>query len=182
MADVPQPPPRSLIFLIGFRGTGKSTVARLLAARLGWTAIDADELLESRAGMSIRRIFEIEGESGFRARESAILEELCHLRNHVIATGGGVVLDPRNQELMKQAATVVWLTADAATIWQRMLQDASTADRRPALTIGGLAEVEQLLQVREPLYRACADHCVATGDQNLEQVVEGILARMSIAN
>src|SRR5437667_12110745 len=80
------------LFLIGYRGTGKTTVARILAEKIGWGWIDADAALEERYGRSIRRIFEEDGEAGFREKEMAILEELCRAHNHVIATGGGVVL------------------------------------------------------------------------------------------
>src|SRR5262249_22263441 len=82
----------SSIFLVGPRGSGKTTVARLLAEALGWAWLDADALLEERAGKSIRAVFEAEGEGGFRERESALLAELCGRQRHVVATGGGVVL------------------------------------------------------------------------------------------
>jgi shikimate kinase len=166
---------RPLLFLIGYRGTGKTTVARLLAGRLGWQHLDADDVLEHRAGRSIRAIFAEDGEAGFRRLETAVLEELCRLRQHVIATGGGVVLDPENRQRMRQAGRVVWLTADAATLWRRLQADASTAQRRPALSVGGLAEIEQLLRVREPLYRACADLTVDTTGRTPEEVTDMIL-------
>src|SRR5215471_17730294 len=79
----------SLIFLVGYRGSGKTTVARLLADKLGWDWIDADEALQQRHGRSIRTIFAEEGEAGFRDKETTLLGELCRLRQHVIATGGG---------------------------------------------------------------------------------------------
>src|SRR3954451_19032791 len=96
------------IFLIGPRGSGKSTVAALAAGRLGMGWIDADTLLESRAGQSIRALFASEGEAVFRQREADLLAELCQLRNHVIATGGGVVLREDNRRLLRQAGLVVW--------------------------------------------------------------------------
>jgi shikimate kinase len=146
----------SRVFLIGYRGTGKSTVARLLAERLRWDWIDADALLEARAGMTIRQIFAAEGETGFRERESLVLAELGGKERHVIATGGGVILRPANRQLIQAGGLVVWLTADPATIWDRLQSDATTANRRPTLTVGGRAEIEQLLREREPYYRACA--------------------------
>ena len=116
-----------VIFLIGSRGSGKTTVAQLLAGRLGWPWIDADEMLELQAGCSIRQVFAEEGEVGFRDRESAVLAELCQRRRHVIATGGGVVLRPENRARLKRGR-VIWLTGDADTLWQRMQRDRPTVE------------------------------------------------------
>jgi shikimate kinase len=167
-----------LIFLVGYRCTGKTTVARLLAERLGWNWLDADALLEEQAGRTIRALFADEGEAEFRRRESAVLADLCRCQRHVIATGGGVVLSPENRARLREAGTVIWLTADAETIWQRLQADVSTAERRPALTVGGLAEIQQLLQVREPLYRACAGWSVDTAGRPPEEVAERILSAL----
>lgn len=168
--------PHSMLFLIGFRGSGKTTVARLLAERLGWQWLDADAVLEERYGRSIRQIFAEEGEPGFRDKEAAVLRDLCQLQRHVVATGGGVVLRPENRERMKNAGGIVWLTAAAAQLFQRTQADSSTSQRRPALTVGGIAEVEELLQRREPFYRECAHLALDTGDHTPEQVTEAILA------
>jgi shikimate kinase len=149
-------------------------VARLLAEQLGWSALDADDVLETRHGRSISQIFADEGEPGFRDKEAAILAELCGLRQHVIATGGGVILRAENRQRLREAGQVVWLTADPATIWQRLQKDAGTAERRPALTVGGLAEIEQLLREREPLYRACAHLVVDTVARSAEEVAAAI--------
>jgi shikimate kinase len=159
-----------VVLLIGYRGTGKSTVARLLAQRLGWDWLDADAVLEERAGRSIRDLFAAEGEAGFRAREAALLEELCRCQRHVIATGGGVILREENRRRLRAAGPVVWLVADPETIWQRLQADAATAQRRPPLTVGGLAEVRELLQVREPLYRECACCSVETAGRSPAEV------------
>src|SRR5690348_9819218 len=110
----------SLLFLIGPRGSGKSTIARLLAHELGWSWLDADEVLEKNCGQSIRSLFATEGEAGFRDREAAVLAELCRLQRHVLATGGGVVLRESNRELLRAGGRVVWLTADIETLWQRL--------------------------------------------------------------
>jgi shikimate kinase len=166
--------PHPLIFLVGYRCTGKTTVARLLAAKLGWNWIDADEELERRQRRTVRQMFADEGEAEFRTRETAMLEELCRLPNHVIATGGGVVLMEENRGRLREAGTVIWLTADAETLWQRLQQDARTAERRPALTVGGLAEVEELLRQREPWYAACADWTIETAGRTPEEVAAAI--------
>src|SRR5262249_37450454 len=109
-------PGGGMIFLVGYRGTGKTTVARLLAERLGWSWLDADEVLEARFGQSISDIFAADGESAFRLMEASVLDDLCRLKKHVIATGGGVVLSATNREHMRQTGHVVWLVADVDTI------------------------------------------------------------------
>lgn len=162
-------------FLVGPRGSGKSTVARLMAGRLGWSWLDADVVLERRAGQTVREIFASEGEAGFRRRESELLAELCGLDHHVIATGGGVVLSAENRERLTRSGVVFWLTGSAEALWRRICADASTAERRPALAGGGLAEVEQILTAREPLYRACAAHAIDTTTATPEEVAERIV-------
>jgi shikimate kinase len=167
------------LFLIGYRCTGKTTVARILAERLGWTWIDADRALEERYGRSIRQIFAEEGEAGFREKESAVLEQLCGSQNQIIATGGGVVLEAANRERLRAAGRVVWLTAEAQTLWQRLQADTTTRERRPPLRGGGLSEIQELLEVRRPLYQACADVSVDTTDVSAEVVAGRILALLT---
>jgi shikimate kinase len=162
---------------VGLRGSGKTTVARLLAGLLGWSWLDADEVLEARAGRSVRAVFAAEGEDGFREREARVLAELAQRSRHVIATGGGVVLREANRALLRRGR-VVWLTADADTLWSRVQGDGTTAERRPALTVGGREEVAELLRVREPLYRACADLVVPTAGPPPEDVAAGIHAAL----
>jgi shikimate kinase len=166
------------LFLIGYRGTGKSTTAELLALELGWDWTDADALLEQRTGRSIRQIFETEGEDVFRDLEAAILAELCGRQRVVVATGGGVVVRAANRRRLKEAGVVVWLTGDAATLWQRLEACHTTAQRRPPLTVGGLAEVNELLSAREPWYAECAHFVVDTVGRSPEQVAEAILSRL----
>ena len=162
------------IFLIGYRCTGKTAVARVLAQTLGWEWIDADHLLETRYGKSIRQIFAEEGEAGFRDKEEQVFAELCQLRNQVIATGGGVILRETNRQRMRAAGKVVWLTADAQTIWQRLQADSMTLQRRPPLTVGGLVEIQETLKMREPLYRACADFTIATDGRSTDEIAQQI--------
>jgi shikimate kinase len=153
-------PPR--VFLVGPRGSGKTTVAALLAGRLGWSWVDADVVLEQAAGRSVRDVFAAEGEAGFRAREVEVLRALCERDATVVAAGGGAVLHPDNRARMRQAGVVVWLRADADVLWDRIRADATTAQRRPPLGAGGREEVVRVLADREPLYRACAHHAVDT--------------------
>ncbi len=164
------------VFLIGYRGTGKTTVARLLAARLGWPWRDADAVLEAEFGRPIRDIFKAEGEAGFRDKETQVLRDLAGLDRHVIATGGGVILRPENRDVLR-GGRAVWLTAPPEILWQRLQRDATTTRRRPNLTPqGGLAEVEELLAVRTPLYAAAADFTVDTSHGNPARAAEAIEA------
>lgn len=167
------------IFLVGYRGTGKNTIARFLAERLGWNWVDADTLLEERARKTIRQIFAEEGEAAFRERESNLLEELCRRERYVIATGGGIVLRDVNRRRLKAEGICVWLIADAATIWQRIESDVTTAERRPALTVGGRAEIEQLLAAREPHYRKCADLIVDTVNRAPEAITGEVVDKLA---
>jgi shikimate kinase len=172
-ADRPQ---LNNLFLIGPRGSGKTTVAQILAQKLGWRWIDADALLEERHGRSIRRVFEEEGEAGFRQKESAILEEVCRSRDQVVATGGGVVLSATNRQCLRAAGQVVWLMADVPVLWQRVQSDATTRERRPPLAGGGLTEIQELLDLRRPLYQECADITVDTTDRSSDAVANEILS------
>jgi len=153
-----------VIRLIGYRGTGKTTVGRLLAARLGWDFVDADDHIETVAGRTIAEIFAVEGEAGFRDREAAAIRDLCGRERLVLATGGGAVLRSANRELLRSAGLVVWLTATPETAWARLQNDPTTSARRPNLTAnGGIEEVRTLLAARSPLYEELA-HFVADAD------------------
>ncbi|MFO0927779.1 MAG: shikimate kinase [Gemmataceae bacterium] len=163
------------LFLIGPRGSGKTTVARLLAERLGMGWLDADAVLEERAGTTIREIFAAEGEAGFRQREADLLAELCGLDRQVIATGGGVVLRPENRRRLRESGFVVWLTADVDTLWARIAGDATTAARRPNLTTGGRDEVAHVVATRQPYYRECAHLTVDTTHRSPADIVAAIL-------
>lgn len=165
----------SPVFLIGPRGSGKSTVARLLAEAWGWSWIDADLELEKRYGQSIRAIFAAEGEADFREKETAVLADLCRMQRSVIATGGGVVLREDNRERLRAAGRIVWLTADIDTLWQRMQADSATAETRPALSIGGREEIAEVLRFREPLYRSIADAIVDTSGRSPDEVAAEIM-------
>lgn len=147
------------VTLIGYRGCGKSTVAALLAARTGLPWVDADAELEQRLGCSIAELIRSRGEEVFRDEESRVLADLLEGQSCILATGGGVVLRPGNRDLLRRLGRpVVWLTAPAAVVRQRLAADPSTASRRPGLAGGDpLAEVADALAVRDPLYRGCAD-------------------------
>lgn len=146
------------ILIVGYRGTGKTTVGRLLASLLGWAFADCDDFIEAAAGQPVADIFASEGEAGFRDREADALRQLCTRERCVIATGGGAVLRPANRELLGETGFVAWLTASPEMIWSRLQADPMTAARRPNLTAaGGIDEVRTLIAAREPLYREVAD-------------------------
>jgi shikimate kinase len=149
------------LYLIGYRGSGKSTVARLVAEQIGLPWVDADATLEQRAGKSIRQIFSESGEEEFRELESAELALLADAPAHVVSLGGGAVLRQVNRQRIRSSGKVVWLRARPSTLLARIEADATTAQRRPNLTsAGGLPEIEQLLAVRTPIYAECADFVV----------------------
>ncbi len=165
-----------VITLIGYRGTGKSTVAAPLASRLGWEWADADTVIETAVGKSIRDIFHQDGEDVFRKYErEALLALLCR-HNLVIAAGGGAILNEQTRSDMRAAGPVVWLTAAVDTIVSRLQDDATTGDRRPDLTAsGGRQEIEELLAIREPLYRECAEVIIETEGRNVDTIVDDIM-------
>lgn len=170
------------VYLIGYRGTGKSTIAPLVASLLssrtnqGWPSVDLDVEIEHDAGRSIAEIFREEGEPGFRKRESNALRQMAAQSNQVVATGGGVVLFEVNRSLLSKG-WVVWLTATPETIWLRMQGDQTTAARRPNLTArGGLEEIETLLEQRRPHYQSLAQLTLSTDDISAAQISEMIVS------
>jgi shikimate kinase len=154
-----------ILTLIGYRATGKSTLAQPLAERLGWSWVDADVELERRAGRTIREIFDTDGEPEFRRLERETLVDLLSQDRLVIAAGGGAVLNPDTRQEFKDAGPVVWLKASVATIEARLYGDETTADRRPNLTSsGGREEIERLLNEREPIYSDTATLTIQTDE------------------
>jgi shikimate kinase len=163
--------------LIGYRGTGKTTVARLLAMALGWEWVDADVEIELRAGKSIASIFADDGEPAFRDLESQVIRDLASRDRLVIASGGGVVLREENRSALRRGGRVVWLKASPEIIMARVAADGSTAGRRPQLTTtGGAKEVIELLRWRMPWYRECADLEVDTDEKQPAEVTDEIVA------
>ncbi len=169
-----------VITLIGYRGTGKTTVAQQLAQHLNWNWVDADAVIEERAGKSIREIFADNGEPAFRQLEQTVMEELLQQERTVIASGGGAVTSSATRAaLASPNQFVIWLKAKAETIQSRIEDDESTADRRPNLTAaGGSAEIEQLLSQRKPLYKECADITIETDDSSIDQIVAEIIPQL----
>lgn len=170
------------LVLIGYRATGKTSLARLLGARLGWDWTDADVEVERRAGKAIARIFAEDGEPAFRDLEAQVTRELLGRDRLVIASGGGAPLRAETREAMRATGRVVWLRAAPETIHRRMAGDQTTASRRPNLTRqGGLEEIVELLAKREPLYRETATVEVDTEGKDLETLAAEILQRLGLA-
>lgn len=166
------------IILIGYRGTGKSTLARLLAARVGLPAFDSDPEIERRAGKTIAEIFAQDGEAAFRDHETRVLTELLESSETpiVLATGGGAVLSPENRRRLKESGRVLWLTASPETILQRLQGDPATATTRPSLTnLPAAEEIVALLEARRPLYEETAHETVDTETLSPEEIAERIL-------
>jgi shikimate kinase len=154
-------------------GAGKTTIGRRLARRLGWSFVDADRELESRMGVSIGTIFELEGEEGFRRREVALIDELTQRVATVLATGGGAVLDQRNREVLHERGCVVYLHAAPGDLWHRLKRDTV----RPLLRAPDpRGRIEALVLARDPLYRGAAHLIVETGRQPVDRVVGAVLA------
>lgn len=169
-----------IVTLIGYRGSGKSSLAPELARRLGCPALDADVLLEQRAGRSIKEIFDTEGEPGFRHRETELLAELLGGPPCVLAAGGGAILNPRTRERMRAAGPVVWLRAPLETLSRRIAGDPITAGRRPNLAGGGDAEIARLLATREPLYRETATLEVEVGERPVAELAEQVCQALGL--
>lgn len=165
------------IYLIGYRGSGKTTVARALAEKLGRPWFDADVELERRAGRTIKEIFAAEREPFFRDLEAATLADLAAVDGRIVALGGGVILRPANREVLARTGTTVWLKASPEALWARIAGDPTTAARRPDLTVGGgLAEVARLLAERTPLYAACANFTLETEGKSPEELAAEVVA------
>jgi shikimate kinase len=162
------------IALVGYRGSGKTTVGRILAHQLDWEFADADAELERRLGRTIPDLFAREGEATFRDEEERTLAELCRRKRVVLATGGGAVLRATNRLALKDFGAVVWLRAKPDALARRLQDDRSTD--RPALTpLGVLEEIRSVLAAREPLYREVAHAVVPVDDRTPEEVADRIL-------
>lgn len=154
-------------------GSGKTTMGRALARHLGKDFVDSDQEIQKRTGVSIPYIFDIEGESGFRERESRMLAELVQHDNIVLATGGGAVLDEQNRELLRNAGIVIYLKASVNDLWHRTHHDKN----RPLLqTKDPYGRLTELHQVRDPIYQQVADIVVQSGKQSVHSLMLALVA------
>ncbi|MBN2706660.1 MAG: shikimate kinase [Deltaproteobacteria bacterium] len=165
----------SNLYLIGYRAAGKSVVGRQLAATLGLPFRDSDLLLVERAGLSISAFVEKFGWAAFRKLENEILRECNAAAAMVLATGGGIVLDPENRDLLRCGGQVIWLKAGPEVIFARLARDPRTADFRPPLSaLSPPEEIRRGLFEREPLYRKTAHFVIEVDQLSLSAIVARI--------
>jgi shikimate kinase len=163
------------LFLTGPMGAGKSTIGRQLSKKLKMPFHDSDHEIEDRTGVDIPLIFELEGEAGFRKRESAVIDELTQLPNIVLSTGGGSILDPLNRQHLTSRGTVIYLHTSVDQQLRRTGRDRN----RPLLQTGNpRAKLEELMSVREPLYREIADIVIDTDGMHVMDVVREIIRQL----
>lgn len=164
---------RENIYLIGPRASGKSSVGRALAARLGWSFLDMDEDIVSRSGRSISAIVAAQGWEGFRQKECSLLREIKDGEKLVVATGGGIVEREENREILQKADKVFFLSGDVAVFKDRLRRD-DDQEMRPSLSDRGSAdEFDRIMQKRLPWYLQCADY-VLDANSGIEELVEEI--------
>ncbi|QGJ69771.1 Shikimate kinase [Planctomycetales bacterium 10988] len=170
------------MILIGYRGTGKTTIARELSRLLHWPWLDADIELERNSGRSIGQIFAEEGEPAFRKYEAVLLRQLLKREPLILATGGGVIIDPKNRSRIKKAGgMVVWLDATLEILLARLHSDSPAAHRRPALTERSAEEeVKHLLEQRRPWYEECADWRLPTELQRPSDLARQIVQHFEL--
>jgi len=160
------------LFLIGPMGAGKTTIGRLIAKQLGLTFYDSDREIEKRTGASISLIFELEQESGFRKRECKILDEFTQFDNIVLATGGGAILDPGNRKILASRGHVIYLFAPIEQLLNRTSRDKT----RPLLqTDDPENKLQELMAIRDPLYREVAHTIIETNNSPVKHVVNNLL-------
>lgn len=168
------------IFLIGYRCTGKTTIGKILADRLKLEFFDTDLLIEKIKGFTISRMVEKYGWGKFRQLEKQILFNTKNKEDAVIATGGGMIIDPENQDFIKKNGFCVWLDADLKTILLRLNTDDKTGSSRPSLTHKDLiTETQELISLRKPLYEQTANIRIDVSSHTPEEIVNIIDRRLS---
>ena len=161
------------IFIVGPMGSGKSTVGKIISNELFLNFFDTDEEIEDRTGASIDWIFDLEGEEGFRKRESLILEEMVQKNSIVLSTGGGIILSDKNRELLSSRGTVFYLSTPILVQFERTSKDKD----RPLLKDGDPHEIlTKLHQERKALYESVSDNVVDTENKSSQEVAEEIIS------
>jgi shikimate kinase len=166
------------IALVGLPGSGKSTIGRQLARRLGLVSLDTDHVIEQRLGCSIREYFEREGEESFRDVEESVLDDLTQTHNGVLSTGGGSVLRPTNREHLHSRCHVVYLRSSPEEIFRRLRHDM----QRPLLQVDDpLSRLRDLYAIRDPLYRETAHFVVETGRPSVSNLLNMVIMQLELA-
>jgi len=161
------------IFLVGLMGAGKTTIGKLLAKKLKKTFYDTDQEIEKKLGVKVAIIFELEGEEGFRKRETQMIDELTQKEDIILATGGGAVLSEKNRALLKERGKVIYLNAKPQHLAKRMVHDKD----RPLLQQGNLEDtLNHLYKERHPLYLKVSSFVVETGQQKTQTIINKIEA------
>lgn len=164
------------LILIGMMGSGKTTVGRALARQLDKEFVDSDEEIQRRTGVTIPHIFDVEGEVGFRQRESAAIADLVTRNGIVLATGGGAVLAAQNREMLRQNGLVIYLKASVHDLWQRTRNDRN----RPLLQTGDpRAKLTELFEQRDPLYMEAADIVMPSSKQSVHALVQKLAGEIA---
>lgn len=167
------------IYLIGYRCTGKTTIGNALAKRLNRGFLDTDEMIVAKNKMTIAQMVSENGWEFFREQEHQAVQKASELKNHVVATGGGAMLDPKNVAAIKKTGKVVWLKARPETIEKWMVKDKKTHDNRPGLTEKGvLEEIEEILESRTPLYEAASDYKIVTDAFDIDDICSQIIDKL----
>lgn len=166
------------VAFVGLPGSGKSTVGRQLARRLGWPFLDTDQVIEKRIGLSIREFFEREGEEAFRDLEQSVIDELTDGEPCVLSTGGGAVLRPANRAHLKQRSHAIYLHSSPEDVFRRLRHD----QNRPLLQVADpLVRLRDLYALRDPLYRESARLVVETGRPSVPALVHLIADQLEAA-
>ena len=159
------------IFFVGLMGAGKTTIGKLLAKKLKKTFYDTDHEIEKKLGVKVSVIFELEGEEGFRKRETQMIDELTNKKDIILATGGGAVLSEKNRRLLKERGKVIYLNAKPQHLAKRMASDKD----RPLLQQGNIEDtLMRLYKERHPLYLSLASFVVETGQQKTQTIINKI--------
>ena len=167
------------LILIGPMGAGKTTLGKILAKHYSLEFSDCDRVIEEQAGAPIPLIFEYEGEKGFRQRETAVLKQLCEKNDQLIATGGGAVLSPENQKIMRSQGIIIFLNASVETQYNRTRKDSN----RPLLqTENPKQRLHYLYRERLPIYQSLADIIVDANRSNTRVVIEDIQRQLKKLN
>ena len=160
------------IFIVGPMGSGKSTVGKIISDELFLNFFDTDEEIENRTGASIDWIFDLEGEEGFRKRESVVLEEMVQKNSVVLSTGGGIILSENNRELLSSRGTVFYLATPISVQIERTAKDKD----RPLLKNGDPGQIlQELHEKRKNLYKSVSDHIIETEDKSSQEVASEII-------
>ncbi|MEI7589848.1 MAG: shikimate kinase [Deltaproteobacteria bacterium] len=170
-----------LVFIVGYRGVGKTTVGTTLAQMLAVPFYDVDKMVEECARKTISEIVAQDGWKAFREQEKEIIKKVSRQSEGVVSTGGGAITDEENIKCIKTAGAVVWLKADITTIVTRIKNDVTSVSGRPSLSNDDLyAETGKLLTQREPIYQSIAEITVTTVDKNITTIVEEIYKQISL--